>query len=216
MNLLLILSEWEWELDSQELRQGPRPKRVETRKEGNQEMFGDAQRWSIRRLSGDANIADMDCGDDPWGRSVTEFLLTDALEQQAMLMSKTTLFYFDQNMIGYVTLAASVLELKHADRVRRQPGIGEIGFDLIPSALIARFGVHKGQHRKGHGRRMFSWVLAEVIQSNIGARLLILHVDKDNKGGREFWKGIGFRQGSSARNILMWLDLYEYRAANSK
>ena len=199
-----------------ELGQRRRPGSVETRKEGDQKMVVDAERWSIRRLDSGANVAEMDCGDDPWGRSVTDFLVTDALEQQTLLMSKTTLFYFDENMIGYVTLAASVLELKHADRVRRQPGIGEIGHHLIPSALIARLGVHKNQQRKGYGGRMFSWVLAEVVQSNIGARLLILHVDKDNKGGREFWKQIGFRQGSGARNILMWLDLFGYRAANSK
>ena len=35
------------------------------------------------------------------------------------------------------------------------------------------------------GRRIFDWALAEVIQSSVGARLLILHVDRDNRGGRE-------------------------------
>ena len=179
-------------------------------------MVGDAERWSIRRLDSSANIAELDCGRDPWGRSVTDFLVEDALEQQNWLMNKTTLFYYDRNMVGYVTLAASVLELRHAGGVRSQPGIGEIGRDLIPSVLIARFGVHKDHQRKGYGRRMFSWVLAEVFQSNIGTRMLILHVDKDNTGGRRFWKQSGFRPGSGGGNILMWLDLYEYQAANSK
>ena len=79
--------------------------------EGDQEMVGDTERWSIRRLDSSANIAVIDCGGDPWGQSVTDFLVEDALEQQVWLMSKTTLFYYDKNVIGYVTLAASVLEL---------------------------------------------------------------------------------------------------------
>jgi len=47
-------------------------------------------------------------------------------------------------------------------------------------------------------------------------RLMILHVDKDNNGGRAFWRQIGFRQGAGAKNILMWLDLFEYGASGSK
>ena len=66
--------------------------------------------------------------------------------------------------------------------------------------------------RKGYGRKMLDWVLAEVIQSSIGARQLILHVDKDNRGGRQFWRTYGFRNGAGAKNILMWLDLYPFTA----
>ena len=92
----------------------------------------------------------------------------------------------------------------------KQPRIAELGRDLLPSVLIARFGVHKDHQGTRYGRKMFDWVLAEVIQSSIGARLLILHVDKDNKGGRGFWKACGSRSGAGARNILMWLDLYPF------
>ena len=178
-------------------------------------MVGDTERWTVRRLDRGADVADMNCGDDPWGRSVTDFLVSDALDQQEWLMSKTTLFYYNESLIGYATLAASVLELGHARGVSRRPGIDEIGRDLIPSVMVARFGVHRDQHRQGYGRRMLDWVLAEVIQSNIGARLLILHVDKDNTGAREFWKAASFRKGSGSRKILMWLDLHGYRLNNS-
>ena len=85
-----------------------------------------------------------------------------------------------------------------------------MGRDVIPSVLIARFGVHIDHHRKGYGRKIFDWVLAEVSQSNIGARLLILHVNKDNRGGRAFWKANGFINAAGGKNILMWLDLYTY------
>ena len=152
----------------------------------------------------------MDCGDEPWGRTVTDFLVNDALEQQELLGSKTTLFYYKEDLVGYVTLAASLLELRQAQRVARQPGIEEIGRDLIPSVLIARFGVHKDHQRRRYGRRIFDWALAEVIQGSVGARLMILHVDKENRGGREFWKACGFRSGGGAKNILMWLDLYPF------
>ena len=173
-------------------------------------MVEDTERWSVRRLNRDTEVSAINCGDEPWGQSVTEFLVSDALEQQELLGSKTTLFYYDQDLVGYVTLATSVLELQQAQQVARQPGIEEIGRDLIPSVLIARFGVDKEHQRKGHGRRIFDWSLAEVIQSSVGARLLILHVDKENKGGREFWKACGFRSGAGKKNILMWLDLYPF------
>ena len=59
----------------------------------------------------------MDCGDEPWGQSVTDFLVNDALEQQEWLGSRTTLFYYDGKLVGYVTLAATVLELRQAQQV---------------------------------------------------------------------------------------------------
>ncbi len=131
-------------------------------------MVEDPDRWSAGRLDRGTDVSAMDCGDEPWARSVTEFLVSDALEQQEWLGSKTTLFYYDQEMVGYVTLATSVLELRQAQQVSQQPGIEEIGRSLIPSVLIARFGVHKSHQRRGYGRRIFDWVLAEVTQSSVG------------------------------------------------
>jgi GNAT superfamily N-acetyltransferase len=179
-------------------------------------MVDDPTLWSIRQIDSAVDISDMNCGNEPWGQSVTDFLVSDALEQQKWLFSKTRLFYYDHDLIGYVTLAASVLELRQAHQMAKQPGISEIGRNLLPSVLIARFGVHQDHQRKGYGRKMFEkmfdWVLAEVILSSVGARLLILHVDKDNRGGRDFWKACGFRNGAGAKNILMWLDLYPFAA----
>ncbi len=120
-------------------------------------MNEDPGRWSIRRLDGEVDTSDFDSGDEPWGRSITDFLINDALEQQKWLMSKAMLFYNDDSLLGYVTLAASLLEISQAGRVRRQPGLALIGRDSIPSVLIARFGIHKDHQRKGYGNRMFSW-----------------------------------------------------------
>lgn len=175
-------------------------------------MADDPTLWRIRRIDSGVDVSHLNCGEESWGQSITNFLLNDALEQQEWLFSKTTLFYYDHDLIGYVTLVASTMELKDAQQIKTQPGIAEIGRDVIPSVLIARFGVHQNHQRKGYGRIMFDWVLAEVIQSNVGARLLILHVDGDNKGGREFWKACDFRNGAGAKNILMWLDLYPFAA----
>ena len=134
-------------------------------------MVEDTGSWEIRRIDGDADVSGMNCGEERWSQAVTEFLVNDALEQQEWLFSKTTLFYYQRSLVGYVTLAAVVLELRQAQRVGRQPGIAEIGRDLLPSVLIARFGVHKDHHRQGYGRKIFDWVLAEVTQSSVGARL---------------------------------------------
>lgn len=153
----------------------------------------------------------MDCGDEPWGQSVTDFLINDALQQQDLFFSKTTLFYYDDVLVGFVTLVSSVLEVSHAPAVTHRPGISDFvsrpGRSLIPSVLIARFGVHRDYQRQGIGRTMFDWTLAEVMESGIGTRLLILHVSREHLGGREFWRACGFRPGSGGVNILMWLDL---------
>ncbi len=175
-------------------------------------MVEEIRRWSVRRLDRDAVVSGIDFGDEPWGQSVTEFLIDDALEQQQLLASKTTLFYYDQELVGFATLVASSLELQHAKAVAGQPGIAEIGRDVFPSVLIARFGVHKNHQRSGYSRRIFDWVLADVVQSNIGARFLILHVEKENRGGQAFWSACGFRKGSGGKRILMWLDLYPFVA----
>ena len=62
-------------------------------------MIDDPKLWNVRQLDRDANVSDMNCGDEPWGQSVTEFLVNDALEQQEWLINKTTLFYYDQNLV---------------------------------------------------------------------------------------------------------------------
>ena len=93
-------------------------------------MVEDTERWSIRRLDRDTDVVDINCGDDPWGRSVTDFIVNDALDQQEWLMSKTTLFYYNDNLTGYATLTASVLELSpnppmDRDGWREDSGRGE-------------------------------------------------------------------------------------------
>ena len=136
-------------------------------------MVEDTERWSVRRLNRDTEVSAINCGDEPWGQSVTEFLVSDALEQQELLGSKTTLFYYDQDLVGYVTLATSVLELQQAQQVARQPGIEEIGRDLIPSVLIARFGVDKEKWlRKSEQGDKWNRCLIEgmIVLSETGAR----------------------------------------------
>ncbi|MDP6073242.1 MAG: hypothetical protein QGG34_17115 [SAR202 cluster bacterium] len=71
-------------------------------------MVEGTDRWSIRRLDGEVDTSEFDSGDEPWGRSIADFLTNDALEQQEWLMSKTTLFYNDDSLVGYVTLATSL------------------------------------------------------------------------------------------------------------
>ena len=58
-------------------------------------MVNDPTLWRIRRIGSGVDVSYMQCGDEPWGQSVADFLVSDALEQQEWLFSKTTLFYYD-------------------------------------------------------------------------------------------------------------------------
>lgn len=173
-------------------------------------MTDDTARWEIHVLDGSVDVAAMDCGPEPWATDLTDFLKDDALEQQAHGLNRTLCSIRDGKWVGFVSVLASSVRIEDAPQLTDRTGL-DVGLKEFPCVLIGRFGVQKGDQGQGIGIFMLGWIIADVLEANLGVRFLSLHVDGDNPA-RRFWERRGFflvTKLSDSRMRFMLYDLYE-------
>lgn len=170
---------------------------------------------TYKKLSKDDDVHSFDCGSNEWEIEVSDFLIEDALNQQAMGLNVTWLFYRDDELVAYTSLISSDLTLE--DTSESTPtwksllGLSEIEREDVPCILVGQCGVSKKFHRQRIGRYVISWICGSAFKSYYGVKLLTLHVDRKNKKGREFWKSQGFVNfppSGGGKQLFMVFDLY--------
>lgn len=173
--------------------------------------FDNVDLWAVKRFAPGDDVSSFECGDDSWHKEVADFLKEDALSQQQMGLSTTTLFYYDSRLVGFTSLLASNLRIEELTTNQAIRELEEVGYKEFPCVLIGQFGVNKECQGRGVGTRMFEWVTAEVHETSIGARFLTLHVARANKPGRAFWEGRTFQavpKRGNSHAVFMLFDLY--------
>ena len=166
--------------------------------------------WSetvIRRLRVRDIVAHWACGDEPWAREVSDYLIEDAWEQMQSGMAVTLVFEHDSRLAGFCSILGSSL------RMEDEPSTSalNLGYSEFPCLQIGRFGVHNEYQGSGLSRYMMRWVRAYAREVDVGFRFLSLHVRNDNRPGRRFWTREGFKQvprRSGSRFQFMIYDLY--------
>jgi len=111
----------------------------------------------------------------------------------------TYLFFQEETMIGYVTIAMSSISAE------RLEGEGEVRLKFYPCLLIGRLAVHNGWRHKDIGTYMAEWAtgLALELSEKIGCRYIVLEA-KESKV--KFYNNIGFQKGASLTgDRLVWL-----------
>lgn len=145
----------------------------------------------MKKLDEHTNVRYFSCGDNEWDRDIADFLIEDALIQQNDGLNGTYLCLNQDQIVGYTSLVASDLRIEES--VRKNIFNVEIRRDHFPCCLIAQFGVAREFKRKGVGSYMVSFIRGAAITSEMGVKLLTLHVHKDNIDGRGFWTSMGFQ-----------------------
>ncbi len=170
---------------------------------------------TYKQLDSDDDISAFDCGSEEWQREVADFLREDALAQQGLGLNKTFLFYDGEDLVGYVSLLTWKLELEaDADRLRSLDGLAEAadsGRRAFPALLVGQFGVSNSFQRKGYGSAILSWVRGHALELEVGVRFLVLHVERKNQQGKDFWAQQGFTNSkvSGSQMLFMWYDLLQ-------
>ncbi len=77
-----------------------------------------------------------------------DFLKNDALREQYMLLSKTHLCFYRDQLAGFITLAADSIRLDR-DRLDESQIIDSCDYPTYPSILIARLASDKRLHGRG-------------------------------------------------------------------
>lgn len=112
----------------------------------------------------------------------------------------TYLFYYGDQMVGYVTLAMSSISAE-----RLEEGAEGIRLRFYPCLFIGRVAVDNEWRHRDIGTYIADWAtgLALELSEQIGCRYVVLEA-KESKV--QFYSGIGFQKGAALdADKLVWL-----------
>ena len=171
----------------------------------------DLSKIEIVKLSEVYDISRFDCGDN----DINEFLRNDALNYQKEKIAVTTLFIFENNILGFCSLASDAVKLERKteeEKIRTELGRG---YSEYPALKLARFGRDKRFKKSGVGKFILNYVVGKAISLNDDAA--IRFVSLDSYANRvEYYKGYGFvenlhrhyqERGERTETFSMRLDL---------
>ena len=125
------------------------------------------------------------------------FLIDDALENQNQKISLTFLWFYKDQLIGYVSLLNDKINLE--GNLKTYFKEKDVLYKSLPALKIGRLCVHDSFRRMGFGRLMMVFVIqkAELIGDNIaGCRFITLDAKRNTKKELDsiyFYKDIGFK-----------------------
>lgn len=144
--------------------------------------------FSVKKLDAQTDLSGFDCSDnDELG--LDEFIHKEALEYQEEGMGVTHLFYNDDKIAGYITVAMgsigvmmTELEVEVYDKKR------------YPALWLGRLAVDSKLRRRAVGKCMILWCigLAQRLMAEIGCRFIVLVTKGESR--IKFYTKCGFRE----------------------
>jgi GNAT superfamily N-acetyltransferase len=165
----------------------------------------DLDKILIRKLEPSDDLSDFKCDQDD------ELECNDFIhkEDEAKLFQRerqgiTYLFFYENTMIGYVTLAMSSIPAKRMEgRFKKH-----VHLRIYPSLLIGRLAVDNNWRKKGIGAYLCNWCVGFALNMSekIGCRYVILETNQGKKV--DFYEKCGFQKGKELkdkREELVWM-----------
>ncbi len=124
----------------------------------------------------------------------------EAKQYQRERQGITYLFFYEDQLVGYVTLAMSSISAE-----RLEEGTEDVRLRFYPCLFIGRIAVDNGWRHKDIGTYMANWCtgLALELSEQIGCRYIVLEA-KESKV--KFYGTIGFQKGTTLDDDkLIWL-----------
>lgn len=158
-----------------------------------------------RKLEPSDDLSDFKCDqDDELG--CDEFIHN---EDEAKLFQRerqgiTYLFFHEDTMIGYVTLAMSSIPAKRMEgRFKKH-----VHLRIYPSLLVGRLAVDNNWRKKGIGSYLCNWSVGFALSTSekVGCRYVILETNKGKKV--DFYEKCGFQKGKELKDEeeeLVWM-----------
>lgn len=156
-----------------------------------------------------------DCGN----KDLNTFLRSDEVANyEKELLGKTTLVFYDGNLVGYYTISNGSLRTEYLKTWRSFTKAGEVHLNAIPCLIIGRLAVDKRWQNRGIGRAVMQRITIHALDcsKHSGIRLLVVQAKKE---ATDFYKKLGFdfvfetseeKKRFKARNTrTMFFDLQE-------
>lgn len=130
-------------------------------------------------------------GFQSFNKDLQKFLIEDALYNQEQNISVTFLWFYNQTLIGYISLLM--------DRITLNTGLQQffknkgIHYQTLPALKIGRLCVHDHFQKRGLGTLMTYFAVdqaKEIANTKVGCRFLTVDA---KSGSEEFYKKIGFK-----------------------
>ncbi|MDO8428667.1 MAG: GNAT family N-acetyltransferase [Candidatus Diapherotrites archaeon] len=146
---------------------------------------------------------------------LTAFLQEDAWRNQKRNISVTHLWFYKEQLVGYITLLADALNLS-AELQQKFQKQG-IKYKSLPAIKIARLCVASRFIRKGIGTHMIDFTIQLVLKLNehIGCRFITVDAKTSEDSKKDpviFYKKFGFQVMKSNRtnSIPMYIDCEKF------
>lgn len=138
---------------------------------------------------------------------LNDFLKNDALNSQDVLISRTYLCYYEEALVGFLTLVTDTIEVK---LVETSDGVDGYQYSKYPCIKIARVAVDKEYAGKGIGRFLLLWAVGTVYRVSrvVGCRYITVDAKKESI---QFYQKNGFKliKKYAERNFPpMYLNMY--------
>ncbi len=146
-------------------------------------------------------------------KELKSFLIEDALNNQKQKLSVTFLWFYENKLIGYVTLLNDKINLEgNLKEFFREK---DVHYKSLPALKIGRLCVHDDFIRRGLGRLMVLFAVQqanEISENKSGCRFITLDAKRNEKRELDsihFYKKLGFEvlKERNKGTMPMYVDL---------
>lgn len=139
----------------------------------------------IKSLDENLNLTSFFCNNS----ELNEFLKDDALRYQDYLISRTSLCFWKNELVGYFTLTTATIQVK--DVINKDDYKNK--YRYFPAMKIARLAVDSRFEKRGIGKHMLFAAIGKVwsIRESVACRYILVDSKIDSIG---FYEKNGFRK----------------------
>ena len=146
-------------------------------------------------------------------KELVDFIIEDARNNQKQKLSVTFLWFYEKNLVGYVTLLNDKINLE--GNLKEFFRGKDIHYKSLPALKIGRLCVHDDFLKRGIGRLMVLFAIKqanEISENKSGCRFITLDAKRNEKRELDsihFYKKIGFNvlKERTKGTMPMYLDL---------
>ena len=117
------------------------------------------------------DLSNFDCGD----KDINNFLKEDALIYQEKKLATTTIFTFDDNIIGFFSIAADSIRLKLVEKENHN--IHNKPISEFPAIKISRIGRDVKYNNQKVGADILRWAIGHILRCSEMAAVRFVTVD---------------------------------------
>ena len=146
---------------------------------------------------------------ESYEQDLVEFLQKDALGNQRLALSKTFMWFYKEQLVGYISLLTDRIKLEgELQQFFREKGVR---YSTLPSLKIGRLCVDNKFLRQGIGTEILNFAAQSANRIRLelaGCRFLTVDA-KNTKGVVSFYQKYGFEILQNGKmNTTLYIDLH--------